>query len=125
MQMMKRFTIKMSMKVSKPTKIRQKKWGYEIWIHNSDKYCGKVLVIHKNKNTSLHYHKLKDETFYVQDGKILVKIVSKEGIKELEMIKGDVLNIPKGTKHQIIGMDKTSEIFEVSTEHFDDDSIYI
>jgi len=113
------------MKVSKPTKIRQKKWGYEIWIHNSDKYCGKVLVINKNKNTSLHYHKLKDETFYIQNGKILVKIVSKEGIKELEMIKGDVLNIPKGTKHQIIGIDETSEIFEVSTEHFDDDSIYV
>jgi quercetin dioxygenase-like cupin family protein len=40
------------------------------------------------------------------------------------MSKGDVLNIPKGLKHQFKGIDKESEIFEISTQHFDDDSIY-
>ena len=84
------------------------------------------MVIDANKSSSLHYHKLKDETFYIQEGKILVNTISDDGIKkEFEMNKGDVLDIPKGTKHQFIGIAEKSEIFEVSTEHFDDDSIYV
>ncbi|KAB7883037.1 cupin domain-containing protein [Poseidonibacter ostreae] len=114
------------MKVSKPIKFKSKSWGHEIWIHNSDKYCGKILVVEANKSSSMHYHKLKDETFYIQEGKILVNTISKDGIKkEFEMNKGDVLDIPKGTKHQFTGIAEKSEIFEVSTEHFDDDSIYV
>jgi len=90
------------MKVSKAIKTRQKKWGHEIWLHNSSKYCGKILVIEENKSSSFHYHKLKDETFYIQAGKILVKFVCKDGtIEHLEMNKGDVLDIPKGTKVKV------------------------
>ena len=114
------------MKVSKPVKFKQKQWGHEIWIHNSNKYCGKILVILENKSSSLHYHKKKDETFYIQEGKILVKTIDNNNIvSEFEMIKGDVLEIPKGLKHQFTGLSEKSEIFEVSTQHFDDDSIYI
>jgi mannose-6-phosphate isomerase-like protein (cupin superfamily) len=114
------------MKISKPVKFKEKPWGHEIWIHNSDKYCGKVLVIFENKQSSLHYHKLKDETFYIQEGTILVKTITKDGLlEEFKMNKGDVLDIPKGTKHQFIGISEKAEIFEVSTEHFDDDSIYV
>lgn len=126
MKMWIKLLVKRLMQVSKPVKIKQKSWGHEIWLHNSNKYCGKILVIKANKSSSLHYHKLKDETFYIQEGKILVKFVSKDGdIEQLEMNKGDVLDIPKGTRHQIIGIAKKSEIFEVSTQHFDDDSIYV
>lgn len=118
--------MKKLMKVSKPIKFKEKKWGHEIWIHNSDKYCGKILVVESNKSSSLHYHKLKDETFYIQEGKILIKLIDSDGLeKEFEMIKGDVLEIPKGLKHQFTGIAEKSEIFEVSTEHFDDDSIYV
>ena len=114
------------MKVSKPIKFKDKNWGHEIWIHNSNKYCGKILVVEANKSSSLHYHKLKDETFYIQEGKIQVKIISVDGLtKEFEMNKGDVLDIPKGTIHQFTGIAEKSEIFETSTEHFDDDSVYV
>ena len=83
-------------------------------------------MIEANKSSSLHYHKLKDETFYIQEGKILVKVISNDGLeKEFEMKKGDVLDIPKGIKHQFTGLAEKSEIFEVSTEHFDDDSVYV
>ncbi len=41
--------MKKLMKVSKPIKFKEKKWGHEIWIHNSDKYCGKILVVESNK----------------------------------------------------------------------------
>lgn len=47
-----------------------KSWGYEDWIANSEKYCGKVLFLKKDKHLSLHYHNIKDETFYVQSGEV-------------------------------------------------------
>lgn len=49
-----------------------KGWGGEKWIVNNDMYCGKILHIVKGHKLSLHYHKIKDETFYVQDGNILL-----------------------------------------------------
>ncbi len=49
-----------------------KGWGFEKWIVNNDKYCGKLLYIIKDRKCSWHYHKIKDETFYVQRGKIIL-----------------------------------------------------
>ena len=51
-------------------KIVQKGWGYEKWICNSEKYCGKLLFFNAGKKCSYHYHKIKDETFYVQSGEL-------------------------------------------------------
>ena len=28
----------------KPPKRVEKNWGYELWIHNDEEYCGKLLV---------------------------------------------------------------------------------
>ena len=49
-----------------------KGWGFEKWIVNNEKYCGKILYIVKDRKCSWHYHKIKDETFYVQSGKIIL-----------------------------------------------------
>lgn len=49
-----------------------KGWGYERWIANSPLYCGKELFIAKDRRLSLHYHKLKDETFFVISGSVLL-----------------------------------------------------
>ena len=33
----------------------EKKWGYELWIHNDKEYCGKLLVFTKDRNRfSMH-----------------------------------------------------------------------
>jgi len=42
----------------------EKVWGSEDWIVNRE-YCGKVLNLNKGFRCSMHYHKNKDETFYV------------------------------------------------------------
>ena len=47
-----------------------KGWGYEKWIVNNDKYCGKLLFFEPGKKCSWHYHQLKEETFYIHSGKI-------------------------------------------------------
>jgi len=49
-----------------------KGWGYEHWIVNKKEYCGKILFFKKGKRCSWHYHKLKDETFYIQSGRLEV-----------------------------------------------------
>lgn len=95
-----------------------KPWGYELIIHNSSNYCGKILVIMKNCHTSFHYHKNKNETFYVNKGEVKVRIENQMSILK----KGDSVDISQGVQHQIIGLHCTSEIIEFSSEHRDTDT---
>ena len=115
-----------------------KTWGFEKIIYNQQ-YCGKLLYIVKGKQTSLHYHNVKDETFYVAKGRVLV-YYSSEVAKAKSMIdadqaeevftiltkvtlaQGDSFHMPPKTLHQIIGLEDT-ELFEFSTKHNDSDSI--
>ena len=51
----------------------EKGWGYEIIWATNDLYCGKILVFDKaGKKMSMHFHKEKDETWYVFKGKFKV-----------------------------------------------------
>jgi len=47
-----------------------KAWGTETTIVNNRLYCGKRFVLHKGFQSSLHYHKEKHETFFVESGKV-------------------------------------------------------
>ena len=104
-----------------------KGWGYELWIANKPEYCGKLLYFMKGKKCSWHYHKLKDETFYLQSGKLLVKYSEEDNVEDASMITlepGDNFYIYPGLRHQMIALED-SELFEFSTEHFDSDSYRI
>jgi len=116
-----------------------KGWGYEKWIVNKEEYCGKLLFFWSGKRCSYHYHKLKDETFYVQSGKIELEWSDDPSLDEprdrtqdiywhkyperktVLLIKGDSFHIPAGRRHQMTALEDT-ELFEFSTEHFDEDS---
>ena len=76
-----------------------KGWGYEKWIVNTDEYCGKLLFFNKGKRCSWHYHKIKDETFYLQSGSILLfygDTDSLEDAKTLLLEPGDKFHIYRG-----------------------------
>lgn len=101
-----------------------KGWGYEKWIVNCDQYCGKILHMVKGKRCSWHMHKIKDEVFYVQSGKIKIyygwsDMLDMASVATLE--KGDKFHVPTEMRHQMIALEDT-ELFEFSTEHFDEDS---
>lgn len=106
-----------------------KGWGYEKWICNSEKYCGKILHFVKDRQCSLHYHKLKDETFYVSKGLVRISYqgIDPDNIPEditlcqAILSKGDYFHVPIHTAHQIFALED-SEIIEFSTQHFDEDS---
>ena len=107
-----------------PIEIFPKGWGYEKWIVNKDEYCGKLLHMIKGKKCSWHYHKLKDETFYLQEGKILLKYSDEDNIeesKELILERGDKFHVYRGLRHQMFALEDT-DLFEFSTQHFDNDS---
>lgn len=104
-----------------------KGWGFEKWIVNTEEYCGKLLYFIKGKKCSWHYHKLKDETFYLQSGKIVLKYSDNDDIslaKEIILTRGDKFHIYRGLRHQMTALEDT-ELYEFSTQHFDEDSIRI
>jgi mannose-6-phosphate isomerase-like protein (cupin superfamily) len=105
-------------------KIVTKGWGYEKWIVNKGEYCGKLLFFHKGKECSWHYHKVKDETFYIQSGTLEVTFGNTDDLKQSYVVtlgKGDRFYIPVGLRHKMKGV-TDCEMFEFSTEHFDEDS---
>ena len=112
------------MKTSLPINFVPKGWGFEKWIVNNEEYCGKLLYFVKGKMCSWHYHKLKDEVFYVQSGKLLVKYSESDNIEDAEEVvlsKGDNFHVYRGLRHRMIALEDT-ELFEFSTQHFDSDS---
>lgn len=109
-----------------PVEIVQKGWGKEIIFINNDEYCGKLLCFEKDKKFSMHYHIKKKETWYVSKGSfILIWIETATGTTFTEYLKlGDVITNERGEPHQLIALED-SEVFEVSTKHYDDDSFRI
>jgi mannose-6-phosphate isomerase-like protein (cupin superfamily) len=106
--------------------IVDKNWGKEIVFVNNELYCGKILVFKRGFKFSLHYHVIKQETWYVQSGSFIFNWIDTEHGKThtMELFKGDSVTIPRGMPHQLHAI-TDGEIFEVSTQHFDSDSYRI
>lgn len=105
----------------------KKGWGKEIIIANNDDYCGKILCFEQGKRLSLHYHMKKRETWYVAKGSFTFIWLQMDVGKEIRehLTLGDVITLERGQPHQLIALENDSQIFEVSTRHYDDDSYRI
>ena len=107
--------------------VHRKGWGSEKWIVNNQFYCGKILQFQKGKRCSFHFHKLKTETFYLQNGLILILHSVQDDIGlEIETVlnPGSSFHVPVGLRHQVIALED-SDLFEFSTQHFEEDSYRI
>jgi mannose-6-phosphate isomerase-like protein (cupin superfamily) len=104
-----------------------KPWGFELWVHNSYKYCGKLLVYTKPTKSSFHFHIQKTETFIVLAGSFNIMTRDPESAKEsIQKIGvGDCVHLNIGVAHQIENIGDYGVLSEYSTEHFDVDSIRI
>jgi quercetin dioxygenase-like cupin family protein len=100
--------------------IHPKVWGEEHWIVN-EAYCGKKLVIEKGASCSLHYHKLKDETFYVLSGLVRMDLGTEQWDEVRTLRPGDSVRVKPWTIHRFTGLEP-SEVIEFSTHHEDSDS---
>lgn len=119
--------MKIPVDIKTPLRV-DKTWGYELWVHNDVEYCGKLLVFNKKGDKfSMHYHLKKKETWYVQEGSFQFNWINVEDGKfdSKVIIKGESVLIERGLPHQLIALQDNSIIFEVSTQHFDEDSYRI
>ncbi len=103
-----------------------KGWGHELIIVNNKEYCGKLLVFKAGCKFSMHYHILKQETWYVNEGRFLFSWIDTEKgeFDTKKLNQGDVVTIYRGMPHQLEAL-SDGVIFEISTEHFDTDSYRI
>lgn len=107
--------------------IYPKGWGHELWLVNSDLYCGKILVFRDGRKCSWHYHKIKTESFYVLHGKFKILFSMEDEIlqaKSVVLEQGQVFHVPKLLRHQMIAIGD-SQLIEISTEHSEEDSYRI
>ena len=99
----------------------EKPWGWElIWALTED-YCGKLLFVAAGESLSLQYHEVKDESWYVQDGRAELELSTLDGSERevLEIHAGDCFRFRPGTVHRVRALDDTL-VVEVSTAHLDD-----
>ena len=94
----------------------KKGWGHELIWCTTDKYCGKLLRFNTGAKFSMHFHAEKDETWYVLDGKFLVRYIDTTNaeVSEEELNVGDVWRNKPLVPHQVICLEEGT-IIEVST----------
>lgn len=112
-------------RIGKPEKVVEKAWGNEVWIHNSENYCGKVLNFHRGASFSMHFHKTKNESWYCEQGPFVLSVIDTDSAtkKEYAINEGDCIDIPTCVPHKLTYVGKyVGRIFEVSSQHFDEDS---
>jgi len=106
----------------------KKTWGSELWFANNDLYCGKLLTVESGKWSSegkYHYHKIKDETFFVIEGRLWLDIGDdKTGeYQRLHLYANDSYRVMPGVKHRFTASSSfTCKFIEASTHHDDEDS---
>jgi mannose-6-phosphate isomerase-like protein (cupin superfamily) len=94
----------------------EKGWGSEFIFATNDKYCGKLLKFNKDARFSMHFHSEKDETWFVLNGKFLVKWIDTKdaSLHENEIKEGDTWHNPPLFPHQVICLEPGT-LIEVST----------
>ena len=100
-----------------------KGWGEEIIICNHELYCGKLMRFKQGAKFSMHYHMIKDETWYVNEGEFIYRWIDTETAEIIEqhLRVGDTVRQRPGQPHQLEAL-TDGIVFEVSTEHFNSDS---
>ena len=98
----------------------EKPWGYELHWALTDRYCGKVLVVHAGEQLSLQYHERKDETLFLQQGRAEVRIGASLDVLEAAVVEaGTAFHVPPGTIHHVRALEECV-FLEASTPELDD-----
>ena len=99
----------------------EKPWGHElIWAETGD-YVGKVLFMKAGESLSLQFHRVKDESWLVHDGRARLELGAPgDAVLRTEVVgPGAAFHYEPGTVHRVTALEDTT-ILEVSTPHLDD-----
>ena len=106
------------MEVERLKGVVPKGWGYELIWATNDKYCGKIMVFEKKGSKfSMHFHKEKEETWFVNSGTFIVRWIDTKDatLHQQELIEGATWHNPPLQPHQLEALEDGSSITEVST----------
>ncbi len=131
-------------------KFVEKSWGFEYWFENNEQYCGKIIQVRKGEWSShgaFHYHKIKDETFLVLQGTLLLDILILDNISkhriashnEVQLTEDNLmavvnryylkpynyLRLKPGVLHRFSSFYDEAIFTETSTKHMEEDSYRI
>lgn len=104
------------------SKVVDKLWGKEAWLVNDKgaNYCIKRMLLNPGYRCSEHYHKVKDETFYVLEGIVRLVVNGEEHILETD----DFMRIEPFDIHYFEAVTPNGALFlECSTYHDDNDVV--
>jgi sialic acid synthase SpsE/quercetin dioxygenase-like cupin family protein len=94
-------------------------WGAVIISCINREYCKKLILLLPGQKHPIHYHKLKEETFHVLYGDVMINL---KGV-EREFKPGEIIVVERGVKHSFSS--KNGAVFEeISTTHYKNDSFY-
>jgi mannose-6-phosphate isomerase len=98
-----------------------KPWGWELLWAQADDYVGKTLFVRAGHSLSLQFHREKDESWYVQEGRAQLEMGALgDAVTQSEVVgPGAAFRMPPGTVHRVTALEDTV-ILEVSTPHLDD-----
>ena len=92
-----------------------KPWGREVWYAHEERYAGKILEVTRGCALSLQKHERKQETMYIQSGRVLYHFNG----RDFEMGPGDCITVRPGDVHRVEALED-AVILEVSTPELDD-----
>ena len=98
-----------------------KPWGYELIWARTDRYVGKVLFVTEGSSLSLQFHNVKDESWYIQDGRAELEMGGAgDAVTSSEIVgPGAAFRLAPGTVHRLRALADTT-VLEVSTPELDD-----
>jgi mannose-6-phosphate isomerase len=103
-----------------PRKV-EKPWGYELIWAETERYVGKLLFVKQGESLSLQFHRVKDESWLVQDGRVKLELgaAGDAMLNEEVVAAGATFRFRPGTVHRVTALED-SMIVEVSTPQLED-----
>jgi mannose-6-phosphate isomerase len=103
-----------------PRKV-DKPWGHELIWAEAEQYVGKVLFVKAGESLSLQFHRVKDESWLVREGRAKLELGSAgDAVLHEEVIApGSCFRFRPGTVHRVTAIEDTT-ILEVSTPDLED-----
>ena len=93
-------------------------WGNFKEFAKNKKCTVKIIEVRPGQEFSLQYHNKRDEHWYFLDNGFAVV-----GNKKFRVKEGDIVDVPKKTKHRVIAGQKRVRFLEISYGNFDENDI--
>ena len=99
----------------------EKPWGWELVWAEADAYVGKLLFVRAGHALSLQFHREKDESWYVLEGRAELELgEAGQAVLQTEIVgAGVAFRFRPGTVHRVRALEDTT-ILEVSTPQLED-----